>query len=73
MRDLIVSVAIVAVLVVSWLFFDSYSDKTVSSVSATIRNEIIPAVEAEHWDLSRLMSGELWDRWQDYKDVALYS
>ena len=57
MRDLIVSVAIVAVLVVSWLFFDSYSDKTVSSVSATIRNEIIPAVEAEHWDLSRLMSG----------------
>ena len=71
MRDLIVSVAIVAVLVVSWLFFDSYSDKTVSSVSATIRNEIIPAVEAEHWDLSRLMSGELWDRWQDYQDVAL--
>lgn len=71
MRDLIVSVAIVAVLVVSWLFFDSYSDKAVSSVSATIRNEIIPAVEAEHWDLSRLMSGELWDRWQDYQDVAL--
>lgn len=71
MRDLIVSVAIVAVLVVSWLFFDSYSDKTVSSVSATIRNEIIPAVEAEHWDLSRLMSVELWDRWQDYQDVAL--
>lgn len=71
MRDLIVSVAIVAVLVVSWLFFDSYSDKTVSSVSATIRNEIIPAVEAERWDLSRLMSGELWDRWQDYQDVAL--
>ena len=30
MRDLIVSVAIVAVLVVSWLFFDSYSDKVVS-------------------------------------------
>lgn len=71
MRDLIVSVAIVAVLVVSWLFFDSYSDKAVSSVSATIRNEIIPAVEAEHWDLSRLMSVELWDRWQDYQDVAL--
>ena len=71
MRDLIVSVAIVAVLVVSWLFFDSYSDKTVSSVSSTIRNEIIPAVEAEHWDLSRLMSVELWDRWQDYQDVAL--
>lgn len=71
MRDLIVSVAIVAVLVVSWLFFDSYSDKTVSSVSATIRNEIIPAVEAEHWDLSRLMSGELWARWHDYQDVAL--
>ena len=71
MRDLIVSVAIVAVLVVSWLFFDSYSDKTVSSVSATIRNEIIPAVEAEHWDLSRLMSVELWARWQDYQDVAL--
>lgn len=68
MRDLIVSVAIVAVLVVSWLFFDSYSDKTVSSVSATIRNEIIPAVEAEHWDLSRLMSGELWDR--DRKSVV---
>lgn len=71
MRDLIVSVAIVAVLVVSWLFFDSYSDKVVSSVSSTIRNEIIPAVEAEHWDLSRLMSVELWDRWQDYQDVAL--
>ena len=71
MRDLIVSVAIVAILVVSWLFFDSYSDKAVSSVSATIRNEIIPAVEAEHWDLSRLMSVELWDRWQDYQDVAL--
>ena len=28
-------------------------------------------MEAEHWDLSRLMSGELWDRWQDYQDVAL--
>ena len=71
MRDLIVSVAIVAILVVSWLFFDSYSDKAVSSVSATIRNEIIPAVDAEHWDLSRLMSVDLWDRWQDYQDVAL--
>lgn len=70
MRDLIVSVAIVAVLVVSWLFFDSYSDKVVSSVSSTIRNEIIPAVEAEHWDLSR-DERELWDRWQDYQDVAL--
>ena len=36
MRDLIVSVAIVAVLIGGWLFFDSYSARSVDEMSDLI-------------------------------------
>lgn len=71
MRDLIVSIAMVAVLIGGWLFFDSYSAKAVDEMSNFIYSDIIPAVEAEKWDDSRIMMAELAEGWNDYKDTAL--
>lgn len=71
MRDLIVSIAMVAVLIGGWLFFDSYSAKAVDEMSNFIYSDIIPAVEAEKWDDSRIMMAELTEGWNDYKDTAL--
>ena len=45
MRDLIVSVAIVAVLIGGWLFFDSYSARSVDEMSDFIYSDLIPAVD----------------------------
>ena len=72
MRDLIVSVAIVAVLIGGWLFFDSYSARSVDEMSDLIYSDLIPAVEAEDWDDSRAMVTELSQAWNEYKKKALF-
>ena len=72
MRDLIVSVAIVAVLIGGWLFFDSYSARSVDEMSDFIYSDLIPAVEAEDWDDSRTMVTELSQAWNEYKKKALF-
>ena len=72
MRDLIVSVAIVAVLIGGWLFFDSYSARSVDEMSDLIYSDLIPAVEAEDWDDSRAMVTELSLAWKEYKKKALF-
>ena len=72
MRDLIVSVAIVAVLIGGWLFFDSYSARSVDEMSDLIYSDLIPAVEAEDWDDSRAMVTELSQAWHEYKKKALF-
>lgn len=71
MRDLIASIVIVAALIGGWLFFDSYSAKSVDEMSNFIYSDIIPAVEAEKWDDSRIMMAELTEGWDDYKTTAL--
>lgn len=72
MRDLIVSVAIVAVLIGGWLFFDSYSARSVDEMSDLIYSDLIPAVGAEDWDDSRAMVTELSQAWNEYKKKALF-
>lgn len=71
MRDLIVSVVIILVLIGGWLFFDSYSDNTVSSMADDIRRELIPSVESENWSESLAKAESIWDEWCDYKGKAL--
>ncbi len=71
MRDLIVSVVIILVLIGGWLFFDSYSDNTVSSMADDIRRELIPSVESENWSESLAKAESIWDEWCEYKGKAL--
>lgn len=71
MRDLIVSVVIILVLIGGWLFFDSYSDNTVSSMADDIRRELITSVESENWSESLAKAESIWDEWCDYKGKAL--
>ena len=46
MRDLIISIAAVALLIGTWLVFFDYSSDNIDSYTHTLKKEIIPAVEA---------------------------
>ena len=71
MRDLIISVVVVALLIGTWLVFFDYSSKNIDAYSYTIKNEILPAVEAERWDEGGQLMKKLDKDWHKYKKVAL--
>ena len=72
MRDLIVAAALITVLIGGWLFFDSYSENSVSEMTALLRDRLIPAVEEERWDESADMAGRLSENWHEYYGRALF-
>ena len=53
MRDLIISIAAVALLIGTWLVFFDYSSDNIDSYTHTLKKEIIPAVEAGQWEESK--------------------
>lgn len=70
MRDLLISLLTVIVLAGSWLLFDSYSEKEVNDMSATICNEIIPYAESEDWDNCQKVIDTTQAQWVSYKKSA---
>ena len=71
MRDLIISIAAVALLIGTWLVFFDYSSDNIDSYTHTLKKEIIPAVEAGQWEESKDLMKELDKDWHKYKKVAL--
>ena len=71
MRDLIISIAAVALLIGTWLVFFDYSSDNIDSYTYTIKKEILPAVEAEQWEESKQLIKSLNKDWHKYKKVAL--
>ncbi len=71
MRDLIISIAAVALLIGTWLVFFDYSSDNIDSYTHSLKKEIIPAVEAEQWEESKQLMKELDKDWHKYKKVAL--
>lgn len=71
MRDLIISILAVALLIGTWLVFFDYSSDNIDSYTHTIKKEILPAVEDEQWEESKLLIKNLSEDWHKYKKVAL--
>lgn len=71
MRDLIVSTIAVSLLIGAWLVFYNYSEKQIDSFTASIENELIPAVEAGRWEESVSQTENLSQRWHKYRKTAL--
>ena len=71
MRDLIISIVAVALLIGTWLVFFDYSSDNIDSYTHTIKKEILPAVEDEQWEESKLLIKNLSEDWHKYKKVAL--
>lgn len=71
MRDLIISIAAVALLIGTWLVFFDYSSDNIDSYTHSIKKEIIPAVEDERWEESKDLMKKLDKDWHRYKKAAL--
>lgn len=71
MRDLIISIAAVALLIGTWLVFFDYSSDNIDSYTHSIKKEIIPAVEDERWEESKELMKKLDKDWHKYKKAAL--
>lgn len=71
MRDLIVSIVAVGLLIGSWLLFYDYSETKLSEYASDIENNIIPLIESETWDESRIQINQLSDSWHRYRKTAL--
>lgn len=72
MRDLIASVAIVSLLIGSWLIFESYSSSNIDEMTDMIYQDIIPLVESENWEESKEKMKNLDAKWDKYKSKALF-
>ncbi|MGN0735069.1 MAG: DUF4363 family protein [Anaerovoracaceae bacterium] len=71
MRYLIISIVTVSVLIGSWLIFFSYSSDNIDDYTHFLKDEVLPAVEAEHWDESNRLMKKLDEDWHKYKKTAL--
>ena len=50
MKDLIISILIIALLIGSWLIFDGYSKQTTTLMAKGLEENTIPLVEDELWE-----------------------
>ncbi len=71
MKDLIISALIVLFLIGGWLLFDNYSKETTSALSNTLEENIIPLVEAQHWQEAKKQYEEVENQWGSYKKIGL--
>lgn len=71
MKSLITSAAIMFVLICGWLFFGNYSEERLAGFSASIKDDIIPAVENENWEEGENKIASFSGRWHEYREKAL--
>lgn len=71
MKNLILSLLIVAVLMVSWFFFDAYSHEATYALADVLDEKIIPLTEKESWDETAALYDEFEVQWKQYKKKAL--
>lgn len=71
MKNLIISIAAVALLIGTWLVFFNYSSDNINSYTHSIKKEILPAVEDQRWEESKDLMKSLDKDWHKYKKTAL--
>ena len=71
MKNLIISIAAVALLIGTWLVFFNYSSDNINSYTHSIKKEILPAVEDQRWEESKDLMKSLNKDWHKYKKTAL--
>ena len=72
MKDLLIAFLSVAILIGSWLVFFSYSENKIETYTETIKETILPYVEAEDWDNAYQEMESLDQTWHRYKKLALF-
>lgn len=71
MKDLIISILIIALLIGSWLIFDGYSKQTTTLMAESLEANTIPLVENELWEEATLQYERFEKNWNKYKKTAL--
>ena len=71
MKNLIISIAAVALLIGTWLVFFNYSSDNINSYTHSIKKEILPAVEDQRWEESKDLMKSLNKDWNKKKKTAL--
>jgi len=72
MKNLIVSVICLLILIVPWLIYDNYSTNAIEYYTKTIKEETIPAVIREEWDIAETSFSLIADDWQRFEKVSEY-
>ena len=71
MKDLIISILIIALLIGSWLIFDGYSKQTTTLMAKGLEENTIPLVEDELWEDAAVQYERFEKNWNKYKKTAL--
>ena len=71
MKDLIISILIVALLIGGWLIFDEYSKQTTTLMAEGLEANTIPLVEDELWEDAAVQYERFEKNWNKYKKTAL--
>ena len=71
MKDLIISILIIALLIGSWLIFDGYSKQTTTLMAESLEANTIPLVEDELWEDAEVQYERFEKNWNKYKKTAL--
>ena len=71
MKDLIISILIIALLIGSWLIFDGYSKQTTTLMAKGLEENTIPLVEDELWEDAAVQYERFEKNWNKYKNTAL--
>ena len=71
MKDLIISILIIALLIGGWLIFDGYSKQTTTLMAESLEANTIPLVEDELWEDAAVQYERFEKNWNKYKKTAL--
>ena len=71
MKDLIISILIIALLIGGWLIFDGYSKQTTTLMAKGLEENTIPLVEDELWEDAAVQYERFEKNWNKYKKAAL--
>ena len=72
MRALIVSSLALAILIGCWLCFYQYSDASLHKMVSACEDEIMPAIEEQHWDQAYEAFLAQYEAWHHYEKWALF-
>jgi hypothetical protein len=71
-RSLVISCAIIAAVVSSWLIFVNYADKNIHRLIDDIENGLMVSVYAEDWEKASEQIDRLSEQWHDHKKVYTF-
>ncbi|MEE0772716.1 MAG: DUF4363 family protein [Anaerovoracaceae bacterium] len=70
MKNLIVAVACLLVLAIPWLLYEDYSTSQIREYSASIEEDIIPAIKSGDWDAAKKHYDIFYESWESFKSLS---